>query len=290
MFSSIRCVSIVALLGTAMLVSSCTDIAYFDGFETLRIDSSTPETEHPLFAYWVQTEYFLDYAPPVTDADIESLGDPDAEPSARTPWIKADELEMAVHWTLTNDSDESITAWVMLDGGSEFFEWNPVALFGMTGDEDEIAFPSLLGFTPLDIEAGQTLRGEFREDDIREAMFDLDVLTRFCGGPFALLYNRHEVDPVGTEYVPDDATLAGFYKIRLTLGASGPAHLDYGIRVRDRNQVLFDSNATDYTERFEAEPEEYVPTGFAAPMMGVPDPGTMSEYCLEVNPPEEYMP
>jgi len=274
--------SLLAGLG----LSGCTDIAYYDGFETLRIDSDTAATEHPLFTYWVQTEYHLDYAPPVSDADVASMGDPDAEPAARNPWLEAGDLDIEVAWSLTNDSDDDLTAWVMLDGASEFYDWNPIPLYGMSGDDEEIPFPTLLGFTPLELDPGQTLRGVFREDDLREAMYDLDVLTRFCGGPFAVLYNRHEVDPVGTDYVPQDARIAGLYMMRLTLGTNGPAHLDYGLRLRDRDDVLFDADAPDYDQRFEAEPEEFVPGGFVPATMGTPDPGTMSAYCLEVNPPE----
>jgi hypothetical protein len=276
----------------ALGLGACTDIAYYTGFEELRIDGDTPESEHPNFAYWVQTEYYLDYAPPVTSADFDSMGDPEAEPSGRNPWIKADDIDLTLEWALTNDSDENTKAWVMLDGATEFFDWNPVGLYGLAGGEDaeEIAFPTALGFTPFDIAPGETIRGEFREDDIREAMYDIDVLTRFCGGPFALLHNRHEVNPVGTDYVPEDAVIAGFYMTRLTLGMNAPGHLEYGIRVRDREQVLYDANSPDYDVRFEAEPEEYVPGGFAAPMMGMPDPTTMSEYCLEVNPPDDDYP
>jgi hypothetical protein len=281
-------------LAALALAGGCTDIAYYEGFEELVIDDTTPETEHPLFTYWVQTEYWLDYAPPVTQADLDRMGDPDAEPAGRNPWVRAGDVDFDLAWSLTNETDETMTAWVMLDGASEFFDWNPVELYGMAGGEDaeEIPFPSLLGFTPLELGAGETLRGEFREDDMREAMYDLDVLTRFCGGPFAVLHNRHEVEPIGTEYVPDDAVIAGFYMTRLTLGANGPARLSYGIRVRDREEVLYDARATEYDERFEAEPapEPYVPTGFAMPMGGMADPGTMSEYCLAENPPDPEMP
>ena len=226
----------------------------------------------------------------MTDADFASLGDVDGEPSVQNPWIKADDIDIAVEWTLTNDTDQPLTAWVMLDGASEFYDWNPVEMYGMAGGEDgdEIAFPSLLGFTPLRLEPNEVMRGEFREDDIREAMYDLDVLTRFCGGPLALLYNRSEVDPVGTEYVPDDAVIAGFYMMRLTLGTNGPAHLEYGLRIRDRAEVLYDANDPDYDTRYEAEPEDYIPAGFAAPIDGMmADPGVMSEYCMAVNPPPD---
>ncbi len=288
MFRSARVFNVsVAMMGLALTVPGCTDIAYYPGYESLVVDSDTPATEHPLFTYWVQTEYDLDYAPPVTDAEIESLGEADAEPSERDPWIEAGDVDMEIAWSLTNDSDDDIRAWVMLDGASEFYDWNPISMFGATGDDEEIPFPTLLGFTPLDLAAGETLRGEFREDDLREAAYDLDVMTRFCGGPLAVLYNRHEVDPTGTEYVPDDATIAGLYRIRLTLGTDGPAHLEYGIRVRDRAQVLFDANSPDYDARFEAEPEIYVPAALAPTGMAMGDPATMSDYCLAVNPPDE---
>jgi hypothetical protein len=273
--------------------SSCSQPAYFDGFETLRIDNdliaeqASLEFPHPLFPYWVQTEYFLDYGAP-TDAELEALQLAGADPDAVKPWIDSDDLEISVQWKVVNTGDSTLRAFVLLDGATEFFDWDPVPMFGMAGgaDAEELPFPSLAGNTPLEIKPGESLSGEFREDDLREAMVDLDVMTRYCGSPFSLLYNRGEVEPLGMEYVKEDAVFAGPYMLRLTLGGNGPATLDYALRVRDRDEVLFDGKEDD--DRFDPEPDPWMPSGFSQDPAADPAAGMLSEYCESVLPdPEE---
>lgn len=278
-----RCKITLSLLVGA----GCNTPAYFEGFETLRLDAETLAAAQmegsmtagpPDIGAYVQTEYWIDYAQP-TAAELAELQPEGAEPAEVTPWIRRDDLDISVAWTLTNDSDQRVRAWVTLDGATEFYDWNPIALYGIGGGEDaeELAFPSLLGYFPRVLEPGQVMRGEFREDDTSEAMYDLDVLTRFCGGPFAVLNNRSEADPRGTEAVPTGAVIAGPAMLRLTLGGDGPMHLDYAIRVRDDEGVLFDRRVDD--RRYEVTPEAYVPAGLAAVPAGETDPSTMTAYC-----------
>lgn len=268
--------SVVALIG------GCNSVAvpsYYDGIGPLVVDANTPNpNEHPLVGPYVQSEYWLDFEPP-TDAELADLGHDD-EPAMATPWVTSDDVEVSISWTLTNDTDQPIRSWVLVDGATEFYDWNPVVLYGIGGgeDADELPFPSLLGFFPRQLEGGQTVRGEYREDDLREAMYDLDVMSRFCGGPLAVLYNRSEVDPVGTEQVPPDARTAGMVMLRLTLGASGPATLEYAIRVRDRDGILYDDRR-DEGARYDPMPEPYIPSGFAQVPAGQLDPSTRTEFC-----------
>ncbi len=273
------------LLAAAAMVGTgaCNSLpAYYDGFERLEISASSldPLTAHPVVGNFVQTEYWLDYQAPTAEelAELQPAG---SEPVDQVPWIRRNDLEVSVQYRLENKTEGPLTAWVTLDGASEFFDWNPIELFGIAGgeDADEIPFPSLLGLTPIHLEGGEVLTGEFREDDVVEAAYDLDVMTRFCGGPFAVLYNRSEVDPVGTDGVPPGSEIAGFGMIRLTLGADGPAVLDYSLRIRDAAGRLYDARE-DYA-RYEFTPIEYVPLGLA---QAVPadqiDPGVISEFCL----------
>lgn len=269
------------------LLAGCNDPAYFEGFETLRLDADAIAASQaegsmtagpPEIGAYVQTEYWIDYGEP-TAAELAELQPAGAEPADAIPWIRRDALDISVTWTLTNDSDERVRAWVALDGATEFYDWNPIAMYGIGGGEDaeELAFPSLLGYFPRILEPAQVMHGEFREDDMSEAAYDLDVLTRFCGGPFAVLNNRSEADPRGTEALPADAIIAGPVMLRLTLGGDGPMHLDYSIRVRDRDGVLFDRRADD--RRYEVTPQQYVPTGLAVVPAGEADPSTVTTFC-----------
>ena len=246
---------------------------YYEGFAPLelRAEDIDPETAHPVVGNFVQQEYYLDFRAPAPD-ELAELRPDGSTPMEQIPWIRRDDVELSVRYRLENRSDAPIRAFVLVDGATEFFDWNPIGFFGMGGGEDanEVPFPSLLGFFPLSLEPGEVREGEFREDDLREAMLDLDVLTRFCGGPFALLYNRSEVDPVGMEEVPEGAVFAGMGMVRMTLGATGPARLDYAIRVRDRSSRLFDANADNL--RYDFVPEPFVPAALAGTMGATMDP------------------
>ncbi|GEM_PF-2674778 len=265
---------------TLVALPGCDHQTYFAGPQQLEIEAQAEAGTHPLFPVFVQLQHPLDFgAPSASELDrLQSGGD---EPAAQDPWIRAQDLDITVQWRLENHSDAQITAWVMLDGATEFFDWNPIQIYGQGGGEeaDEIPLPSLLGFYPRTIAAHEVVYGEFRDDDLREATFDLDVLTRFCGGPFALLHNRHEADSTGTEKVPENAQLAGMTSLRITLAATGAATLDYSIRVRDHNNVLFDGNQDN--RHYETSPTVYVPAGIAA---AVDDPLAsenvgVSEFC-----------
>jgi hypothetical protein len=271
----------------ACAAAGCNNPAFYNGLERLEIDSAalaaaaeegSDAAGPPDIGAFVQTEYWIDYGEP-TAAELLALQPEGAEPVDMVPWIQRDDLEISVSWTVTNESDQPVRAWVTLDGATEFYDWNPIEMYGLGGgeDADELAFPSLLGYFPRNLEPREVQSGEFREDDLSEAMYDLDVLTRFCGGPFAVLNNRSEADPRGTEAVPPDATIAGPAMLRLTLGGDGPLSLEYAIRFRDRAGVLFD--ATRDTRRYDVVPEPYVPAGVAVVPAGAVDPSTLTAYC-----------
>lgn len=265
----------------------CNNPAFFEGFETLMLDDAaiaaaaaddSMTAGPPNIGAYVQTEYWIDYGAP-TDAELMARQPAGLDPVDMIPWIERGDLEISVAWTVTNLSDQPVQAWITLDGATEFYDWNPIALYGLGGgeDADELAFPSLLGFYPRELAPNEVRSGEFREDDLDEAMYDLDVLTRFCGGPFAVLNNRSEADPRGTEAVPPDAVIAGPAMLRLTLGGAGPMSLEYSLRVREREGVLFDPVRDDV--RYETMPQEYVPGGLAVVPAGQMDPATVSAYC-----------
>lgn len=268
---------------TLLLLAGCNNPAFYEGAQRIAvtsdlIDAAAAEdsmTGNPTIGAYAQGEYWLDFRQP-TDAQLAELRPAGSMPTEQIPWIRREDLTMSVPWKLTNESDAPITAWVLLDGATEFYDYDPISTYGAAGgaDEDEIQYPSLLGFTPRMLMPHQVLEGEFREDDLAEAMYDLDVITRWCGGPLAVLNHRHEADPIGTDAVPTDAVLAGAVMLRLTLGASGPAHLDYDVRLRQSDAKIFDSNRDK--QRFEAEPEAYTLPSAAAAMGGGTSGGDMA--------------
>jgi len=262
MHRSVRGLAVLAL--PTVLAAGCNNPAYYQGAERIVIDADAIAASqgedamngNPTIGTYAQTEYWLDFRAP-TDAELADLQPAGAAPADLVPWVRRDDLTMSVPWTLTNRSDQPMRAWVLLDGASEFFDYNPIAMYGQAGgaEDEEIQFPSLAGFTPLDVGPNEVLRGEFREDDLEEAMYDLDVLSRFCGGPLAVLYHRSEADPIGTEGVPTDAVIAGMVMVRLTLGTNQPATLEYSVRLRQSESIIFDSARDE--RRLEPMPEPY---------------------------------
>ncbi|MBC8074167.1 MAG: hypothetical protein IAG13_37955 [Deltaproteobacteria bacterium] len=253
-----------SLIGLACL-AGCNNPAYYQGAQRLAVTAADiaaaggedSMTGNPTIGAYVQGEYWLDFRDPGADelAELQPMG---TMPAEQIPWIRAEELTISVPWKLTNETNAPITAWVLLDGATEFYDYDPISTYGAAGgeDEDEVQYPSLLGFTPRNVAPGQVLQGEFREDDLREALYDLDVITRFCGGPLAVLNHRHEADPAGTDAVPTDAVLAGAVMLRLTLGASGPATLEYSVRLRQSEAKIYDSARDE--RRYETDPEPYM--------------------------------
>jgi hypothetical protein len=249
---------------TALLLVGCNNPAFYAGAQRIQVTADEiaaaaaedSMTGNPTIGAYTQGEYWLDFRRP-TAAQLAELQPAGSMPADQTPWVRQEDLTISVPWKLKNETDATITAWVLLDGATEFYNYDPISTYGAAGgaDEDEVQYPSLLGFTPRMVKPNAVLEGEFREDELREAMYDLDVITRFCGGPLAVLNHRHEADPIGTDAVPADATIAGAVMLRLTLGASGPATLEYDVRLRQSEAKIFDSNRDK--ARFEAEPMEY---------------------------------
>ncbi len=259
----------------ACLLPACNNPAFYDGAQRLVVRAADLEaaaaegstTGNPTIGAYKQSEYWLDFREP-SQAELAELRPPGTTPSEQTPWIRRDDVTAALVWTLTNDTDAPITAWVLLDGATEFFDYDPISTYGAAGgeEEDEIQYPSLAGFSPRTLGPGEVVRGEFREDDILEAMYDLDSITRFCAGPLAVLNHRHEADPLGTDVVPDDAIIAAAVMLRITLGSSGPASLEYDLRLRESESKIFDS-ARD-ARRYEVMPEPYALPSAAAAAAG----------------------
>jgi len=269
------------VLAAASLLAACNNPAFYPGATRIVIDADAlaaaqgeeATSANPTIGAYGQAEYWLDFRPPST-AELAELQPAGATPAEQIPWVRRDELTISVPWTLTNRSDAPMRAWVLLDGATEFYDYNPIAMYGQAGgaEEDEIQFPSLLGFTPIMVGPNEVVRGEFREDDMREAMYDLDVLSRFCGGPLAVLYHRSEADPIGTEGVPDDAVIAGMVLLRLTLGTDQPSTLEYSVRLRESEDIIFDSARDE--RRYEVMPEPYAIAGGAAGGSGGSDGAT----------------
>ena len=194
----------------------------------------------------------------IRTAEMTALG-------VMVPFVKRDDLEMSVEWTVKNLSDADGVARIQMNGANEWFSYNPVAF--VMDVEDEAPPPPMSGDVPMEIAAGEERSGVFREDQLAEASLDLELITRGGLTPFAALLDIQEdmdemTDAAGMT-VPSDA-FAGLVRIDMILIADRHMVLEYSVRVRDhRDPPLL------HDELLDAPPEELQPL---APAEFVPAP------------------
>jgi hypothetical protein len=175
------------------------------------------------------------------------------------PYVKVGDLEVSIEWTIRNLDAMPGTAKIQLNGANEVFAYVPALI--MIGDDDEAPPPpGLEGDVPLHVEAGATLSGLFREDQLREASIDLDQITRGNVNPFAatltISKNADLFQPM-TAPIPNDPANpdAGYHQdpvgdpvpreafrqlIRIDLIFRPERHmvLEYTVRVRDVRGIM----------------------------------------------------
>jgi hypothetical protein len=177
-----------------------------------------------------------------------------AELGVEVPYVKVGDIEVSVEWTITNTDAMPGTAIVQLNGANEAFAYDPDLI--VLGDPDEVPpAPGLEGDTPIHVEPGASIRGLFREDQVREASIDLDQITRANLNPFAATLEVHKnltafqpmtalmpgVDgyvqmPVG-DPIPREA-FRQMIRVDLVFKADRTMVLEYTIRVRDVRGIM----------------------------------------------------
>jgi hypothetical protein len=192
-----------------------------------------------------------------------------AELGVEVPYVRMDDLSISIEWTIKNLEDTAGTARIMVNGGNEWFYYVP-NVFVVDPEEDEEP-PPLMGDIPLEIPAGGTRNGVFREDQLIEAAIDLELITRGALNPFAAVLQAHKntveiADPAGGAVIPREA-FAHLVQYDLAFTANRHMVLEYTVRVRDHRRpgLLHD-------ELMAADPGEL--TGFAPAMFTPPPPAT----------------
>jgi len=159
----------------------------------------------------------------------------EAELGIMIPFVRRSDLDISLEWTIRNlDPDGEAQARIHINGANEYFAYVPLAF--VVDPEEEETPPPLAGDIPILIEAGATISGVFREDDLLEAALDLELITRGGLNPFAAMLEVHEEllavdDQMGT-VLPLEETAQ---LIRLDVSLIGNRHLvmEYAVRVRD---------------------------------------------------------
>ena len=187
------------------------------------------------------------------------------------PIVGLGDLDIAIEWTIKNLSDTEAEARILINGANELFEYDPQA-FVIDPDEDEPP-PPLLGNVPITVPAQGTVSGVFREDQVREAAVDLELITRQEINPFAALLQFHDDVREFTDSMGRTVPLDAFgHLVRYDLIFRGNQHLvlEYQIRVRDEADILHELLLeAPMGEQIAFMPMPYVPPP-PPPMMVLP--------------------
>ncbi|MGZ3405561.1 MAG: hypothetical protein ACXVAN_03890 [Polyangia bacterium] len=161
------------------------------------------------------------------------------------PWAQARDFDIEVQWSVHNLDTMKSTVIVSLDGGNEFGDYVPGAYIDPNANaENQVVPPDLLTSEPLVVEAGATITGVFREDDLQESALDLEAITRFPSGgdamatPFMAIEHRSNVSQIGLEGIPLNDVTPAHVRYQINVVADAHVVLDYSVRVRDHNGKL----------------------------------------------------
>ncbi len=197
------------------------------------------------------------------------------------PYVRIGDLAVSVEWTIKNLDAEPGLARVRLNGGNEYFDY--VATNFVVDPEEDEEPPPLLGNVPTPIPASGVVSGVFREDQLREASIDLELITRGGMNPFAAMLQSHAdltsyqptmlIDPtmpdLGSVPVGNPIPIAAFgqlIKVDMSLVADRHMVMEYAVRIRDLRGIvhhdLLDAPAGELTA---FNPVVYMPPA-AAPM------------------------
>jgi hypothetical protein len=178
------------------------------------------------------------------DKERERLEESSNALGFREPWLRRDHVAISVQYTITNLDDQPGKAQVFIDGANEFTNYDRAALAAAAEaaamNNDEVVVLPLFQTIPVEVQPGQSVRGDIREDDMAEAELDLDAIGRWMAEPAQVLINASEVNPIGLERVPPNNLVPAMFQISVTLVAQGHMRLDFLVRVRDSRERLLD--------------------------------------------------
>ena len=182
-----------------------------------------------------------------------------AQLGVMVPYVKVGDIDVSIEYTIKNLDTMPGTARIQLNGANEFFSYDPSMLDFSGGAEEAPPTPGLSGDIPIDLAAGETYQGQFREDQILEASIDLDQITRGNINPFAATLNINKNDPsfqpvmivkptpadpmpmpIPTGPVIPRAAFAHMIRVDLVFKPDRHMVLEYAVRIRDIRGIMDD--------------------------------------------------
>ena len=183
------------------------------------------------------------------------------------PFVKLEDIDASIEWTIKNLVACDARVAIEVDGANELFGYDHLLL---QADPEEPPPPPLMGYVePIFVPASGTTSGVFREDQVREASIDLELITRAMQNPFRALLQIDEDIEQGDIYTVCDPIdqangtctpmptgqiipLEAFghmirFDVAVTVNPApeamcGEAHVvvEFNVRVRDHRGILHD--------------------------------------------------
>ena len=162
-------------------------------------------------------------------------------PIEAIPSVRRDQTDLEIAWHLENPGERAATARLAVAAANELYRFDPVA-FVIDPEEDEEP-PPLMGGRPVEVPAGGSVDGVFREDELIEAAQDLDAMSRGGVNPTRTLITRWETRDItgGMDgLLPEipSAAIPLLLEVSLTVESSQPLTATAYLRVRDRSERL----------------------------------------------------
>ena len=227
----------------------------------------------------------------VDDAEERAALQATLDPAVEVPYVRLGDLEVSVEWTIRNLTDMPGKAAIQLNGANQFFVYDPTLIQLGEADNEEIIAPGLAGDIPLEIPPSGEITGLFKEDDLREAAVDLDMITRGQVNPFraTLQVNKNvmsfyqvtpvmfDMDGMALPQTPTGLTFprAAFAQLlRVDLVFKPDRHmvLEYTVRVRDVRHDLIHELGVDALVAAPGELQPFTPADFTITAAAPPPP------------------
>jgi len=239
--------SVLGVLGSVL--GACTeDPKYVDPKQNLEVGVDPTMADAPATA-----SVTLPIRTPLQKDNDEAAALQMKYPNVMIPYVRVDDLSVEIEWSVKNLSDQDGVAFIDVNGANEYFTYVP-ANFVVDPDEDPPA-PPLCGHVPIHLGPSASVTGVFREDQLREASVDLDMITRGHISPFAAMLQQSgdidEFQPVelidptmpdlGTRPVGDPipkAAWAQLVRVDMSFTANQHMVMEYDVRVRDHRGLL----------------------------------------------------
>jgi hypothetical protein len=163
------------------------------------------------------------------------------KPYPHMPWLKASDISVEVHYTLSNLDAQDQTVELLIDPWNEFVRWSP----GVTVVNNEDTEPNLSGYDNyFVVPAKGRIEGDLSPDDMLNMETNLATvenvlatppanlsvsLTTFCNHVFDIQHRSNDGDPLVTPYIP--TVIAGLTGFDLGIRTASPANVAVEITV-----------------------------------------------------------